>query len=103
MRYVIAVQPVDVAIICDLLGNVLGEIARSCARLVESLRSVRKVTDEFDVNEAMRPRRFQQRALNKATDGDVGVKSVPLWVPLWNPAVGKVATDLLAQFLKELA
>jgi len=92
-----------VAIICELLGNVLRKIARSCARLVESLRSVREVANEFDVNEAMRPRRFQQRTLNKTTYGDVGVKSVPLWVPLWNLAVGKVATDLLVQFLKELA
>jgi len=81
----------NIVVIFKTLTHVLGYVPRRDPRFNLCLQSMRQISDQFDVKEAVRPRSFDHRAPDIATDRKVNVQSMG-GVPLRNPEVEQVTT-----------
>lgn len=71
--------------VCEGLRDMLRQVACRTSRLRQLPRAYRKVAEQLDLNEAMRPGLHERRSLDKPSHREVGMQTVARLVPLGNP------------------
>jgi hypothetical protein len=71
------------------LCDVLRQVARRSADLLEHPRADRKIADQLDVRASPLPHGFNQAAPHEPPHREVDVQTVPAGMPLGNPQVRK--------------